>query len=113
MPCQVSWQFVAIKLQPSVHGLGAEAVVAAVAPVGATSAAQASTPQEAPPAAMITTAKNAELCTVSLPGSNMHDWKQVQSWPARKYRRHISDARKFRPEWQPGHSHLKRPNGFR
>src|SRR6266478_2097051 len=65
MPCQVSWQFVAIKLQPSVHGLGAEAVVAAVAPVGATSAAQASTPQEAPPAAMITTAKNAELCTAS------------------------------------------------
>src|SRR5258707_8523008 len=66
MPCQVSWQFVAIKLQPSVHGLGAEAVVAAVAPVGATSAAQASTPQEAPPAAMITAAKNAELCTASL-----------------------------------------------
>src|SRR5712672_1489085 len=31
MPCQVSWQFVAIKLQPSVHALGAEAAVAAEA----------------------------------------------------------------------------------
>src|SRR6267378_202044 len=54
MPCQVSWQSVEIKPQPSVHGLGAEAAVAAVAPAGTTSAAQASTPQEAPPAAMIT-----------------------------------------------------------
>src|SRR5882757_1175785 len=69
MPFQVSWQSVPIKLQPSVHGLGAEAAVAAVAPVGTASAAQASTPQEAPPAAMITAAKNAELCTASLPGS--------------------------------------------
>src|SRR5258705_1736836 len=69
MPFQVSWQSVPIKLQPSVHGLGAEAAVAAVAPVGTTSAAQASTPQEAPPAAMITAAKNAVLCTASLPGS--------------------------------------------
>src|SRR6267154_2199557 len=69
MPCQVSWQSVPIKLQPSVHGLGAEAAVAAVAPVGTASAAQASTPQEAPPAAMIIAAKNAELCTASLPGS--------------------------------------------
>src|SRR6267142_606316 len=66
MPRQVSWQSVEIKPQPSVHGLGAEA---AVAPVGTASAAQASTPQEAPPAAMITAAKNAELCTASLPGS--------------------------------------------
>src|SRR5467141_5069339 len=54
MPCQVSWQFVAIKLQPSVHALGAEADGAFI---GMTSAAQASTPQEAPPAAMITAAK--------------------------------------------------------
>src|ERR1700757_2896112 len=69
MPRQVSWQSVAIKPQPSVHGLGAEAAVAAVAPVGSTSAAQASTPQKAPPAATITAAKNAELCTLSLPGS--------------------------------------------
>src|ERR1700704_1910250 len=69
MPFQVSWQSVAIKLQPSVHGLGAEAAVAAVAPVGTASAAQASAPQEAPPAAMITAAKNAELCTASLLGS--------------------------------------------
>jgi hypothetical protein len=57
LPCQVSWQFVEIKLQPSVHGLGAEATVAAAAPVGATSAAQASTPQETPAAARITAAK--------------------------------------------------------
>src|SRR5882762_11183501 len=69
MPFQVSWQSVPIKLQPSVHGLGAEAAVAAVAPVGTTSAAHASNPQDAPPAAMITAAKNAELCTASLPGS--------------------------------------------
>src|SRR5882757_9301575 len=69
MPFQVSWQSVPIKLQPSVHGLGAEAAVAAVAPVGTASAAQASTPQEAPPAVTITAAKNAELCTASLPGS--------------------------------------------
>src|SRR5258708_35236847 len=57
MPFQVSWQSVAIKSQPSVHALGAEAAVAAEAPVGTASAAQASTPQEAPPAAMITAAK--------------------------------------------------------
>src|SRR5882757_5461523 len=69
MPRQVSWQSVATKSQPSVHGLGAETAVAAEAPVGTTSAAHASTPQKAPPAAMITAAKNAELCTVSLPGS--------------------------------------------
>src|SRR6266481_9962556 len=69
MPCQVNWQSVAIKPQASVHGLGAEAAVAVEAPVGTTSAAHASTPQEAPPAAMITAAKNAELCTASLPGS--------------------------------------------
>jgi hypothetical protein len=66
MPFQVSWQSVEIKLEASVHGLGAEATVAAGAPVGAASAAQASTPQKPPPAAMITAAKNAELCTASL-----------------------------------------------
>src|SRR6266550_1494307 len=69
MPRQVSWQSVATKSQPSVHGLGAEAAVAAEAPVGTTSAADASTPQEALPAAMITAAKNAELCIASLHGS--------------------------------------------
>ena len=51
------------------HGLGGEAAVAAEAPVGMTSAADTSIPQEAPPAAMITAAKKAELCTASLPGS--------------------------------------------
>src|SRR5258708_11054903 len=57
MPCQVSGKSVAIKLQPSVHTLGAEAAAADGAFIGMTSAAQASTPQEAPPAAMITAAK--------------------------------------------------------
>src|SRR6267378_4304088 len=57
MPCQVSWQFVAIKRQPSMHALGAEAAVAAEAPVGTASAAHASTPQEALPAARSTAAK--------------------------------------------------------
>src|SRR6266446_6894609 len=36
LPCQVSWQSVEIKPQPSVHVLGAEAAVAAEAPVGTT-----------------------------------------------------------------------------
>jgi hypothetical protein len=66
MPRQVSWQSVEIKLEASVHGLGAEAAVAAGAPAGAASAAQASAPQQALPAAMITAAKNAELCIASL-----------------------------------------------
>jgi hypothetical protein len=66
MPCQVSWQSVEIKLEASMHGLGAEAAAAAGAPVGTTSAAEASTPQQPPPAAIITAAKNAELCTASL-----------------------------------------------
>src|SRR5882757_9681424 len=69
MPRQVSWQSVATKSQPSVHGLGAEAAVAAEALVGTASAAHAFISQAAPPAAIITAAKNAELCTASLPGS--------------------------------------------
>src|SRR6266446_5998189 len=57
MPCQVSWQFVAIKLQPSVHVLGAEAAAAGGVFTGMVSAAQASTSQEAPAAARITANK--------------------------------------------------------
>src|SRR6267378_7716045 len=109
MPCQVSWQFVAIKLQPSVHALGAEADGAFI---GMTSAAQASTPQEAPPAAMITAAKNAELCTVSLPGSTCTIVCRYKVGRQDRVGAICSDVRKFRSEWQPGHSHLKRPNGF-
>src|SRR5712664_4972916 len=108
MPFQVSWQSVAIKSQPSVHGLGAEAAVAAVAPVGTTSAAQASTPQEAPPAAMITAAKNAELCTVSLPGSTCTIVCRYKVGRQDRVGAICSDVRKFRSEWQPRHSHLKR-----
>ncbi len=67
MPFQVSWQFVPIKLQPSVHGLGAEASTADGVFIGMTSAAQASTSQEAPAATRITAAKNAEFCNASLP----------------------------------------------
>src|SRR5712672_1149648 len=113
MPRQVSWQSVAIKPQPSVHGLGAEAAVAAEATVGTTSAAHASTPQKAPPAAMITAAKNAEFCTVSLPGSTCMIVSRYKVGRQESTDAMISDARKFRSEWQPRHSHLKRPTGFR
>src|ERR1700704_1810510 len=111
MPFQVSWQSVAIKLQPSVHGLGAEAAVAAVAPVGTASAAQASTPQEAPPAAMITAAKNADLCTASLPGSTCTIVSRYKVGRQERVGAMCSDAREFRSEWQLRHSHLKRPTG--
>src|SRR5712671_8186524 len=109
MPRQVNWQSVAIKPQPSVHGWGAEAVVAAAAPVGTTSAADASTPQQAKHAAMITAAKNAELCTASLPGSTctIVSWYKIGRQESTDAI--CSDARKFRSEWQPRHSHLKRP----
>src|SRR6266404_8307853 len=106
MPRQVSWQSVAIKLQPSVHTLGAEAAAADGAFIGMTSAAQASTPQEAPPADHCS--KNAELCHASLPGSTctIVRWYKVgrQHGTGAIY----SDARNFRSEWQPRHSHLKR-----
>src|SRR5882757_4561139 len=111
MPCQVSWQSVAIKLQPSVHGLGAEAAVAAEAPVGTTSAAHASTPQEAPPAAMSTAAKNAELCTASLPGSTCVTVSLYKVGGQESTGVVCSDASKFRFQWQPRHSHLKRLTG--
>jgi hypothetical protein len=48
MPCQVSWQSVAIKSQGSVHSLGVEAVAAGGAFIGMVSAAHASTAHEAP-----------------------------------------------------------------
>src|SRR6267378_2173149 len=106
MPCQVSWQSVAIKLQPSVHTLGAEAAAADGAFIGMTSAAQASTPQEAPPAAIITAAENAELCTASLPGSTCTIVCRYKVGRQDRVGAICSDARKFRSEWQPRHSHL-------
>src|SRR5258708_27568432 len=111
MPCQVSWQSVAIKLQPSVHGLGAEAAVGADAPVGTMSAAHASTPQEVPPAARITAAKNAERCIASLPGSpcTIVGWYKVGRQDRVSAR--CSDARKFRSEWQPRHT-ISEPVGM-
>jgi hypothetical protein len=48
MPCQVSWQFVAMKSQASVHGLAAEAAAAGGAFNGMMSAARTSTAHEAP-----------------------------------------------------------------
>src|SRR3977135_3028081 len=48
MPCQVSWQSVAIKPQASVTGLGAEAAAAGGALNGMMSAARRSTAHEAP-----------------------------------------------------------------
>ena len=42
MPCQASWHFEAIKLQASVHSVGADFTVAGGAFVGMMSAAQAS-----------------------------------------------------------------------
>src|ERR1700704_551723 len=97
MPRQVSWQSVAIKPQPSAHGLGAEAAVAAEAPVGTTSAADASIPQEAPLAVMITAAKNAELFTASPPLLNMHNCNLVQSWSASKHGAVCTDAENSDP----------------
>ena len=69
MPCQVSWQSVELKSQPSVHGLDAEAEVAEGGLTGTVSAAQLVSPQKAPPAAVSTTANNAVRCIVSVPGS--------------------------------------------
>src|SRR5690348_16540663 len=57
MLCQVSWQLVSMKSQSLVHGLGEEADVAAEVPVGTTSAAHASTAQEARAAARIIEAR--------------------------------------------------------
>src|SRR6266404_957132 len=106
MPCQVSWQFVLIKLQPSVHALGAEAAVAAEAPVGTASAARASTAQQTPAAARITAAK---MPSFAMRASLTQQWTIVggQSWSARQSRRNTQYAREFRCEWRPSHSHLK------
>src|SRR5258705_10833165 len=103
MPRQVSWQSVAIKLQPSVHSLGAEAAVAAEAPVGTTSAAHACTPQEAPPAAMSTAAKNAELCTASLPGSTCVTVSLYKGGRQESTGAVCIDARNFLSELHPRH----------
>src|SRR6267142_1754056 len=114
MPRQVSWQSVAIKLQPSVHGLGAEAAVAAEAPVGTTSAADASTPQEAKPVATITAAKNAELCTASLPSSTctIVGWYKVGR-QARQSRRHMQRCQKIPIRVAAAPQSSQEANGFR
>src|SRR5882672_10940719 len=105
MPRQVSWQSVEIKPQPSEHGLGAEAAVAAEAPVGTMSAAHASTPRETPAATRITAAKMPSLAMrASLA-------QHARLWPGKVGRQDrigtiFGDTRKFRSEWQPRHSHL-------
>ena len=109
MPCQVSWQSVAIKPQPSVHGLGAEAAAAAGGPVEATSAAEA-TPQELP-AAMIAAAKNAELCIASLRGSTCAIVSRYKIGGQESTGVVCPRRQKFRSEWQLRHSHLKGPAG--
>src|SRR6266436_1672343 len=107
MPCQVSWQSVAIKPQPSVHGLGAEAAVAAEAPVGTTSAAHASTSQETPAAARITAAKMPSFAMRSLPGSIRTIMTGYKVDRQDRIGAKCSDAREFRSKWQPRHSHLE------
>src|SRR5229473_5116513 len=72
MPRQVSWQFVAIKSQRVVHGLGAAAAVAGEGLVGTTSAAHASTSHEAPAAARIIAAKMPSF-VMRAPCLNMDD----------------------------------------
>src|SRR5258707_15254475 len=100
MPCQVSWQSVEIKPQPSVHGLGAEAATAGGGFTGMVSAAHASTAQETPAAARITAAKMpsfvmraslAQQCTIV--GCKFDRQDKVGAI--------CGDARKFRSEWQP------------
>jgi hypothetical protein len=56
IPCQVSSQFVAIKSQRPVHGLGLKAAVPDRALVGTVSAAHASPPRAAPAAVRIVAA---------------------------------------------------------
>src|SRR6478752_3452901 len=109
MPRQVSWQSVAIKPQPSAHGLGAEAAAAAGGPVEATSAAEA-TPQELP-AAMIAAAKNAELCIASLRGSTCAIVSRYKIGGQESTGVVCPRRQKFRSEWQLRHSHLKGPAG--
>src|SRR6267142_6215416 len=108
MPCQVSWQFVAIKLQPSMHALGAEAAVAAEAPVGTASAAHASTPQECTTGCEEHCSQSAELCHASLPGSICPIMTCYKVGRQHRIGAICSDARKFRSEWQPRHKSIAR-----
>src|SRR6266478_9078903 len=112
MPCQVSWQSVAIKLQPSVHGLGAEAAVAAEAPVGTTSAAHASTPQKAPVAARITAAKMPSFGMRASP-AQLHDCTLVQSWPATQNPRLMQPRQKIPIRVAAAPQSSQEANGFR
>src|SRR2546430_12216170 len=103
MPCQVSWQFVAIKSQRVAHGLGAEAAVAGDDLIGTTSAAHAPSSHEAPAAARIIAAKMPSF-VMRAPCLNMDDCdlarvgRQVQSAP------NAAMAGKFRSKWRPRHS---------
>src|SRR5258708_37932997 len=102
MPCQVSWQSVKIKPQPSVHVLGAEAAAAGGVFTGMVSAAHASTAQETPAAAMITAAK---MPSFAMRASLTQQWTIVgwESWSARQSRRNMQYARKIRSERPPRH----------
>src|SRR5258706_12309255 len=80
MPCQVSWQFVLIKSEESVHGLGAAASVVGLGVIGVTSAAQmlaphASTAPEAPTTVRRTAAQVPSFTIQELPAAGVtnHD----------------------------------------
>src|SRR5258705_6744841 len=107
MPCQVNWQSVKIKPHPSVHVLGAEAAAAGGVFTGMVSAAQASTSQEAPPAARITAAKMPSFAMRSLPGSIRTIMTGYKVDRQDRIGAKCSDAREFRSKWQPRHSHLE------
>src|SRR5258707_15615391 len=77
MPCQISWQFVAIKSERLVHGLGAEAAVAGEALVRTPSAAPASAAHEAPAAVRIIAAKIPSF-VMRAPGLNMDNCDLVK-----------------------------------
>src|SRR6266403_5499708 len=106
MPCQVSWQSVKTKPQPSVHVLGAEAAGAAEVPVGTASAAHASA-QETPAAERITAAKMPSFAMRSLPGSIRTIMTGYKVDRQDRIGAKCSDAREFRSKWQPRHSHLE------
>src|ERR1700704_6320456 len=94
MPRQVSWQSVSMKSHRPVHVLGAEAAVAAEAPVGTVSAAHASSSQQTPAAARITAAKMPSFC-MRAPRLNIRYYEPVQVGRQHRVGAICSHARKL------------------
>ena len=110
MPHQVSWQFVATKSHPSVHGLGGEAAVAAEAPVGTTSAAP-------PPLRRRASgcddhcSKKCRALHCEPPWLNTHDCRMVNLAGKAKLAPYAATPENSDPSGSSRHSHLKRPTG--